>query len=169
MPTSAAKSSRFPPFRLIHLGSCRLCVTRVESLLDTVPSEWTLRVPVDAGVVGLVEGRDVGCSCGCWGPIVWTGCCRWYCDWVGGCVCWVGGNGFTTSQKAPPARLVITALGCLARVTWLLYVLDSTECWYVAFMLLSVGGVRRPLKWVSCGLSRPRVGVWWGRKGYDAQ
>lgn len=54
----AAKSSRLPPLGDMQLGSCRLCVTMVELLLETVPSccEWD--VAVEDGVEGRVECRE---------------------------------------------------------------------------------------------------------------
>lgn len=57
--TNAAKSSNLPPLGVIQLGRRRLCMTMVDSLRETVPSEcaaWLERV--DDGVEGRVEWRE---------------------------------------------------------------------------------------------------------------
>lgn len=56
--TNAANSSKLPPLGLMQLGSCRLCITIVESFRDMVPSEWRWEVPVELGVEGRVEWRE---------------------------------------------------------------------------------------------------------------
>lgn len=56
--TDAANSSKLPPLGLIHDGSLRLCITIVDSDLETVPSECTTVVAAVKGVEGRVEWRD---------------------------------------------------------------------------------------------------------------